>query len=179
MACDFITKGKKATACMDSVGGVKNYYFALWGDYGITVGVPTRDIISLGTLAQVFKYEVTGNANSLTETLNPSMENMTAFVTQVASATFQGLNKDLQVQLSLLAKSRTLVFEEDYNGNIKLMGLTNGAYGSAGTAVTGAAKGDLSGYTIELTAEEKEFAPFLSSAAKTALYAAVEDVYVS
>ena len=107
------------------------------------------------------------------------MENMTAFVTQVASATFQGLNKDLQVQLSLLAKSRTLVFEEDYNGNIKLMGLTNGAYGSAGTSVTGAAKGDLSGYTIELTAEEKDYAPFLSSAAKTALYAAVEDVYVS
>ena len=177
MACDFITMGKRATTCMDSVGGVKNYYFALWGDYGITASA--GEVSSLGALAQGFKYEVTGNANSLTETLNPSMENMTAFVTQVTSATFQGLNKALQVQLSLLAKSRTLVFIEDYNGNIKLMGLTNGAYGSAGTAVTGAAKGDLSGYTIELTAEEKEFAPFLSSAAKTALYAAVEDVYVS
>ena len=177
MACDFITKGKKANTCMDSVGGVKNYYFALWGNYGMHIVI--NEVLTLGSLAQVFKYEVTGNANSLTETLNPSMENMTAFVTQVASATFQGLNKDLQNQLSLLAKSRTLVFEEDYNGNIKLMGLTNGAYGSAGTAVTGAAKGDLSGYTIELTAEEKEFAPFLSSAAKTALYAAVEDVYVS
>ena len=180
MACDFITKGKKATACMDSIGGVKNYYFALWGDYGMTVASgEIQNIGSLDTSQQVFKYEVTGNANSLTETLNPSMENMTAFVTQVTSATFQGLNKDLQVQLSLLAKSRTLVFIEDYNGNIKLMGLTNGAYGSAGTAVTGAAKGDLSGYTIELTAEEKEFAPFLSSAAKSALYSAVEDLYVS
>ena len=178
MSCDFITKGKLATACMDSIGGVKNYYFALWSNYGITVA--NGEISSLGnSLEQVFKYEVTGNANSLTETLNPSMENMTAFVTQVTSATFQGLNKDLQVQLSLLAKSRTLVFIEDYNGNIKLMGLTNGAYGSAGTAVTGAAKGDLSGYTIELTAEEKDYAPFLSSAAKTALYAAVEDFYVS
>ena len=174
MACDFITKGKKATACMNSVGGVKNFYFALWGDYGITVSA--GEVSSIGTLAShIFKYEVTGNANSFTETLNPSMENMTAFVTQVASATFQGLDKDLQVQLSLLAKSRTLVFIEDYNGNIKLMGLTNGAYGSAGTAVTGAAKGDLSGYTIELTAEEKEFAPFLSSGAKTALYAAAAD----
>ena len=178
MACDFITKGKKATACMDSIGGVKNYYFALWGDYGIKV--EAGEVASLGTSSvDVFKYEVTGNANSLTETLNPSMENMTAFVTQVASATFQGLNKALQVQLSLLAKSRTLVFEEDYNGNIKLMGLTNGAYGSAGTSVTGAAKGDLSGYTIELTAEEKDYAPFLSSSAKEELYAAVEDVYVS
>ena len=98
MACDFISKGKKATACMDSIGGVKNYYFALWGDYGITV--VAGEISDLGYLDQVFKYEVTGNANSLTETLNPSMENMTAFVTQVASATFQGLNKDLQAQLS-------------------------------------------------------------------------------
>lgn len=180
MACDFITKGKKATACMDSVGGVKNYYFALWGNYGITVvnGEVTSHG-SIGAIEHIFKYEVTGNANSLTETLNPSMENMTSFVTQVTSATFQGLNKDLQVQLSLLAKSRTLVFIEDYNGNIKLMGLTNGAYGSAGTAVTGAAKGDLSGYTIELTAEEKEFAPFLSSESKAELFAAVEDTYVS
>ena len=162
---------------MDSIGGVKNYLFALWGDYGITVA--SGEVTSIGSLGSVYKYEVIGNANSLTETLNPSMENMTAFVTQVTSATFQRLNKDLQVQLSLLAKSRTLVFIEDYNGNIKLMGLTNGAYGSAGTAVTGAAKGDLSGYTIELTAEEKDYAPFLSSAAKTALYAAEEDVYVS
>ena len=179
MACEFITKGKKATACMNSIGGVKNYYFALWEDYGIKVFA--GEVTDIGALAQtlVYKYEVTGNANSLTETLNPSMENMTAFVTQVATATFQGLNKDLQVQLSLLAKSRTLVFEEDYNGNIKVMGLTNGAYGSAGTAVTGAAKGDLSGYTIELTAEEKDYAPFLSSAAKTELFAAQRDSYVS
>lgn len=177
MACEFITKGKKATACMDGVGGVKNYYFALWANYGMTVA--SGEVTALGSLAQVFKYEVTGNANSLTETLNPSMENMTAFVTQVTSATFQGLNKDLQFQLSLLAKSRTLVFIEDYNGNIKLMGAFNGAYGSAGTSVTGGAKGDLSGYTIELTAEEKDYAPFLSSSAKTALYAAVKDVYVS
>ena len=178
MACDFITKGKLATACMNSIGGVKNFYFALWGDYGFKV--VNGEINEIGLfVGSLFKYEVTGNANSFTETLNTSMENMTAFVTQVASATFQGLDKDLQVQLSLLAKSRTLVFIEDYNDNIKLMGLTNGAYGSAGTSVTGAAKGDLSGYTIELTAEEKELAPFLASAAKTALYAAVEDVYVS
>ena len=177
MACDFITKGKKATACMDSIGGVKNYYFALWDNYGMKIIMD--EVLSIGSLAKVFKYEVTGNANSFTETLNPSMENMTAFVTQVTSATFQGLNKDLQFQLSLLAKSRTLVFIEDYNGNIKLMGAFNGAYGSAGTAVTGAAKGDLSGYTIELTAEEKDYAPFLASGAKTELYKAVIEVYVS
>ena len=180
MSCDFITKGKRATACMNSIGGVKNYYFALWGNYGITVSAgEVTNLGNIGAESAVFKYEVTGNANSLTETLNPSMENMTAFVTQVTSATFQGLNKDLQVQLSLLAKSRTLVFIEDYNGNFKLMGLTNGAYGSAGTAVTGAAKGDLSGYTIELTAEEKDYAPFLASAAKNELFAALDDSLIN
>ena len=172
MACEFITKGKLATACMNSIGGVKNYYFALWDDYEMTVAA--GGVSSLGYLDQAYKYEVTGNANPLTETLNPSMENMTAFVTQVTSATFQGLNKDLQVQLSLFPSH-----DRSYNGNIKLMGLTNGAYGSAGTAVTGAAKGDLSGYTIELTAEEKNYAPSLESGAKTALYAAVEDIHVS
>ena len=48
MACDFISKGKKATACMDSIGGVKNYYFALWGNYGITV--EAGEVTSLGSL---------------------------------------------------------------------------------------------------------------------------------
>ena len=52
MACDFITKGKLATACMDSIGGVKNYYFALWGNHGVTV--VSGEVTHLGTINQVF-----------------------------------------------------------------------------------------------------------------------------
>ena len=55
MSCDFITKGKLATACMNSIGGVKNYYFAPWYDYGITVvngEVTSHD--SIGAIEHIY-----------------------------------------------------------------------------------------------------------------------------
>ena len=42
---------------------------------------------------------------------------------------------------------RPHVAVEDYNGNVFIMGLENGAEVTGGTIVTGAAMADLSGYT--------------------------------
>lgn len=176
MNCEFITKGKKATACMNTVGGVKNLYFAPFGDYGMTKS--GMEISNIGTLEEVYKYELTGSGNGLTETYTASMENMTAFISQALNATFAGLDSETQNELQLLLKARTVIFAEDYNGNVKVIGYENGAYGSGGTTVYGAAKGDLNGFTIEFTAEEKDYAPFLSSSAKTALAAAVVNSYI-
>lgn len=176
MACDFITKGKKAAACMNSVGGVKNLYFGLFADYGMTVSA--QELTSLGSLDEVYKYEVVGTGAGVTETFTPSAENMTSFVAQALNATFAGIDAATQNELQLILKHRSLVFAEDYNGNIKLMGFENGVWGSGGTAVYGSAKGDLNGYTVEFSAEEKDFAPILSSSAKTALTAAVVNSYI-
>lgn len=176
MACDFITKGKRAVACLNSVGGVKNLYFAQFADYGMTAA--SQELSSIGSLDEVFKYEVTGTGAGVTETFTPSADNFTSFISQALNATFAGINAETQNELQLLLKSRTLVFAEDYNGNIKLMGLENGVWGSGGTAVYGSAKGDLNGYTIEFVAEEKEYAPLLTSSAKTALSAAVVNSYI-
>lgn len=176
MACDFITKGKKAATCLNTVGGVKNIYFALYADYGMTVA--NQELTSLGTLDEVFKYEVTGTGAGVTETFTPSAENLTSFISQALNATFQGIDAATQNELQLILKHRSLVFAEDYNGNVKLMGMENGVWGSGGTAVYGSAKGDLNGYTVEFIAEEKDFAPILSSSAKTALTAAVVNSYI-
>jgi len=176
MACEFITKGVKAGVCADAMGGVKNVYFGLFGNYGFTK--TAHEISSIGTLDSVFKFELQGTANSLTETMTISEENFTTFVEQVISMTINGLSADMQNQLSLLLKHRCFAFLEDKNGNIKLMGYENGVMGRTSTAVSGAAPGDLSGYTAELSAMERDYAPFLSSSAKTALLAAVQSAYV-
>lgn len=176
MACDFITKGKRAAACMDTVGGVKNIYFSLFADYGMTVSA--QEVTDLGSLDEVYKYEVIGTGAGVTETFTPSAENLTSFVSQKLNATFQGIDADTQNELHLILKHRSLVFAEDYNGNIKLMGFENGVWGSGGTAVYGSAKGDLNGYTVEFSADEKDFAPLLNSGAKTALQAAVVNSYI-
>lgn len=176
MACEFITKGKKLT-CLQGKGGVKNIYFALFADYGIAVA--NEVVTGLGTLATTFKYEVTGAVNGLTETPTTSRDNGTFFVTQVLTATFANMSAELQNELKLLMRNFVLAFVEDYNGNIHLVGLENGALASNGSKVTGLASGDLNGYTIELTAEEKEFSPLLDGATKTALLATVSNTYIA
>lgn len=172
--CDF-SKGRKLP-CKDQKGGIKNLYFANYDAYGITVA---SDVVTaLGTLAEVFKWEVKGTANTLTETIVGSRDNGTTFFSQVVAATLPFLSPEAQNELTLIAYGRPIVFVEDYNGNIKIVGLENGAELTGGTIVTGGASADLSGFTIELTAEEKRGAPYLNSSMKTALYALVSADYV-
>jgi hypothetical protein len=175
MSCDFITKGKKVS-CLGAMGGVKNIFIGLYADYGITA--TSQVVSSLGTLEETFKYEFTGGTNGLTETPTINWETGSLFFTQVLAGTFPVQEEELQHELFLLMRNRVIAFVEDYNGNIKLMGLKNSAKASNGSAVTGAAKADLNGYTIELTAEEPEMAPFLSSSAKSALLATVANSYI-
>ena len=63
-----------------------------------------------------------------------------------------------------MSDGRPHVVIEDYNGNAFMMGLEHGADVSGGTIVTGAAMGDLSGYTLTLTAQELKPANFLEGA---------------
>ena len=66
--------------------------------------------------------------------------------------TFQ--DKATQEELKLIAHARPYVVVEDYNGNFFLVGLENGGDVNGGTIVTGAAMGDLTGYTLTVNAQE-------------------------
>ena len=167
--CD-VAKGRKLP-CKDQKGGIKALYFANYDAYGFTIA--NSIVTALGTLAEVFKWEVKGSANTFTQTSNVSRDNGTSFVSQVVSATLPSLDAETQQELTLMMWGRPLVFVEDYNGNITLAGVENGMEMTAGSIVTGGASGDLSGFTIELTGEEKVGAPFLNSGMKTALLALV------
>jgi len=175
MSCDFITKGKKVS-CLGAVAGVKNIYIGLYADYGITA---TAQVVnSVGGLDETFKYEFSSNTQGLTETPNINWDNGTKFISQVLVGNLPILDAETQEELSLMMRNRLIVFVEDYNGNVKLMGYINSAKATNGSAVTGLAKGDLNGYTFEFTAEEPDFAPFLSSGAKTSLLATVQNSYI-
>ena len=173
--CDFITKGRKV-ACLGANGGVKNIYVSLFADYGITA--TAQEITTIGTLAETFKYEFSSNTQGLTETPNINWDNGSQFYTQVLVGNLPIQDAETQEELFLMMRNRLVIFVEDYNDNIKLMGLKNSVKATNGSAVTGLAKGDLNGYTFEFSAEEPNFAPFLSSAAKTELFASVSASYI-
>jgi hypothetical protein len=159
MACD-LTRGRKEP-CKDVVGGLRAVYFTDFGDFG-TVTQTADEITDMSGTFTAFKYEVKGNS-SFEQTITSSRENGTTFFEQTLNLTLHKLSKEDHAEIKLLAYGRPHVAVEDYNGNVFVMGLEHGADVSGGTIVTGAAMGDLSGYTLTLTGQELKPANFVAS----------------
>lgn len=161
MACD-LTRSR-SLECKDSVGGIKAIYFADYGDITIAYDATDTDLVEdLGTVT-VFKYDVKG-ANSFEQAITSSRENGTTFFEQTLNITLPKLTKEDHKELKLLTYGRPHVVIHDYNGNAFLMGAEHGAEVTGGTIVTGTAMGDLSGYTLTLSASEQTPANFLEGA---------------
>ena len=160
MACD-ISLGRNEV-CKDSVGGLKAVYFVNYGDMGaITYDVTNTDVIdAVAGTPDAYKYELKG-ASTFTQNINSSREAGTTFFEQVLELTFKKLTVKDHKELKLMSYGRPNVIVEDNNGNFFLAGLEHGMDVTGGTVVTGGAMGDLSGYTITLTGQEKVPANFL------------------
>ena len=159
MACD-LTKGRKEP-CKDVVGGLKAVYFTDFGDYG-TVNQSDDEITDMDGTFTAYKYELKGNS-SFEQAITSSRENGTTFFEQTLNLTLKKLSKEDNKELKLLTFGRPHVAVEDYNGNVFVMGLEHGAEVTGGSISTGAAMGDLSGYTLTLSASELKPANFVDS----------------
>lgn len=150
MACA-VSNGR-SLPCKSAVGGIKNIFF---GPYTTTTAALTDSsgTITLDDSVSWYKYEVKGNS-SLETAINSSRENGTTFYEATLNCTFTFLDVATQEQIKLLANGRPQIVVEDYNGNGFLIGKDHGAEVTGGTVVTGAAMGDLSGFTLTLTAQE-------------------------
>ena len=164
MACA-LTKGRNEP-CKDVVGGITAVYFADFDTlgaitYDTTIG-ETDVIESFAGTPTWFKFEVKGNS-SFEQTITSSRENGTTFYDQTLNLTFKKMSKQTHNELKLISYARPHVVVEDNNGNKFLMGLEYGAEVNGGTIVTGAAMGDLSGYTLTMNAQEKIPANFVDA----------------
>jgi hypothetical protein len=160
MACD-LSLGR-LEVCKDSVGGLKNVYFVNFGEIGaITYDGTNTDVIdAVAGSPDAYKYELKG-ASTFTQNITSSRENGTTFFEQVLELTFKKLTVKDNKELKLMAYGRPNVIVEDNNGNFFLAGLQHGMDVTGGTIVTGGAMGDLSGYTLTLTGQEKVPANFI------------------
>lgn len=159
MAC-LLTSGR-ALPCKSSVGGLKAVYFADYGTLGDAT-IVAGEITGLSGTPDFFKFDIKGNS-SLETTINSSRENGTTFYTQTLNLTLTTLDKGTQEEIKLLAASRPHIAVEDYNGNFFLVGLENGAEVTGGTIVSGAAMGDLSGFTLTMEGQETAPAYFVTA----------------
>ena len=176
MGCD-LTLGRKI-ACKDNVGGIKNIYFLNYNDAPYAdFTIADEEITSLigsTTKIKAYKYELKG-ANSLEEANEVSAENGTSFWTQTLTAILQKQDSATQKELKLASFGNPKVLVEDYLGNMRMVGAQDGATVSVNTS-TGAAMGDLNGYTLTITGMEKGPALYVTAAAQTAGLEIVEGV---
>tara|TARA_R100000664_G_scaffold27996_1_gene38980 strand:- start:19 stop:615 length:597 start_codon:yes stop_codon:yes gene_type:complete len=163
MACD-ITRGRLID-CKDSIGGLKAIYIAkayannvekvaTIANTEMTAGGFATWSSASGSATTVFKYDLVPNLSSMTVNINSDNANGTTFFEQTLSVTLQKIDHDMTNELRLMAYSRSQIFVQDSNDNVFLLGLVDGCHVSGGTVVTGTAKGDLTGYTIEWAAQE-------------------------
>jgi len=161
MACE-LTAGFLLD-CKDTIGGIKAIYLQQHADFLTGVSIDGNEEIETLPAADLYKYICPKHTGSFTEEVASSVENGTIFYTQTVTATFFKLSAARRKQLELLGKNRLVVFVQDNNDNIWMIGRFDGAEVTAASTATGVAKGDLNGYTITFTAEEKNKAYRLES----------------
>ena len=170
MACS-LTTGRKVP-CKSAVGGIKTIYFADYGTLGDAT-IVAGEITGLAGTPDFFQFDVKGSS-ALETAINSSRENGTTFYesTLTMSLTFQ--DKATQEELKLIAHARPHVAIEDYNGNFFLLGLDHGAEVTGGSITSGAAMGDLSGYSLTIVAQETAPPYFVTGSVITADASAVQ-----
>jgi len=154
MAC-LLTTGRKVP-CKKGFGGIKTVYMA---DFPVVATINADQTIDAFTDGPTwYQWDVKGNS-SLETAVTSSRENGTTFYTQTLNLTLTYLDNATKNELQLIAHARPVVVVEDYYGNQLLCGYENGCEVTGGTIVTGAAAGDLTGFTLVFEGIE-ETAPY-------------------
>lgn len=164
MACS-LTLGR-IEPCKDQVGGLNAVYFINSIDLAqISYDTADTDVIDqLATTAvSAYKYDLKGTSN-FEQAITSSRENGTTFFEQVLNIVLKKQDADTHKEVKLLAWAKPVVIVEDNNGNAWVMGLEHGAEVTGGSIVTGSAMGDLTGYNLTLTGQERVPANFLYGA---------------
>lgn len=156
MACD-LTRGR-ALECKDKIGGLEAVYFMNDDEFepsDITYdGTDTEKITAIAGSQRVFHYDLKNYACTFTTNITSDRQTGTTFFESVLELTLPNLTVEDHKELKLLAYTNPKIVVRDKNDNFFLMGLKFGCDCTGGTAVTGGAMGDLSGYTLSFTAME-------------------------
>ena len=126
-------------------------------------GFDAWDAVSAGKV-NVMKYDLRPDLSSVTINLQSDPATGTTFFEQTLALTLQKQTAADSNQMRLIAYNRPQIFVLDTNNNVYLLGMDNGCDMTSGTVVTGAAKGDMPGYTFGFVAKEKEAQIWLPAA---------------
>ena len=152
MAC-ILTKGR-GLPCKTGVGGLKAVFFVDFGGLG-ALTTSAGEVSAFGGSPTLMKFDIKGTS-TLDTTVTSSRENGTTFYESslVMNLTFQ--EKQTSEEIKLLAVARPQIIVADYNGNFFLLGEDHGCELTTGTFSSGAAMGDMSGYSLIFVSQETD-----------------------
>jgi hypothetical protein len=163
MACN-LSAGRNEV-CKESIGGIAGVYFINYTTGSFTKN-GSGEVTAVPSGSTLYYYELKGTS-AYTETVNTSRENGTTFFSQELVLNLKKLTNEMTTQLKLMAYGRPQVIVWTMNGDALLVGEREGADVTAGQIQTGAAMGDLYGYSVTLTGQEQLPAAFLSGSTTT------------
>jgi len=153
MACA-LTQGR-AIDCRNSTGGVEEILIANFGDITIdTVAAGVITALTQAAATSFYRYSLEKENGSLVETHTGSLENGTNVYDSVLDFNTKNLTASESEELTLLDQARLFVIVKDMNGIYWTVGAYHAADKLSGTSVTGAAFGDLNGFTYSISSKE-------------------------
>ena len=163
MACN-LSAGRNEV-CKESIGGLQGVYFINFTTGSFTKNV-NGEVTAVPSGSVLYYYSLKGSS-AYTETVNTSRDNGTTFFSQELVLNLKKLTNEMTTQLKLMAYGRPQIIVWTNNGDALLVGEIEGADVTAGTIQTGAAMGDLYGYSVTFTGQERLPAAFLSGSSTT------------
>jgi hypothetical protein len=154
MACELLTKSRKLP-CAAPMKGIKAVSFGVYNSTNLIANTPTG-VIALPTIyttpPSVARFEVKATANVFTETGTFDFEaSRTNEYVGALTVLIPGNDLALTKTIQTLVGQLWVVFLEDYNGKVHVVGSQNG------TDVSSAVySSDTQGYTLTISTKERE-----------------------
>jgi hypothetical protein len=161
----------RAEACKDSIGGLKNVYFANFDIEAADItydGTDTDLITAITGIGSLYKYELKGNS-TFVQNINSSRENGTTFFEQVLTLELKAQDAATTKNIKLLSYGRPHIVVETNDGQYFIAGLLRGMDVTGGEISNGTALGDFNGYKLTFTGQEKTPANHLDCTTEAAL----------
>lgn len=170
MAC-LITLNGITLDCQPSLGGIKRVWITQYSDVkSVVVGEDNMiESITLNGEAQWYEYQFRKATGSLTSTLNVDESAGVNYVSNELALVFTKMETAKRIEIAALSIGQLAVVVEDSNGHYWFLGKDDYVSASAGTGVTGTAKGDQNAYTLTLSTDSDSYPYELSAEAIAAI----------
>lgn len=165
--CSAVTLNSIKAECEKSSGGIKRILIAQRSDVTVTISnsdntyneiTDIKNAVGTKFVEWTFRPET----GSYTSTLTTDYKTGNQSWSTVVSLQFTRVEAEKRMYIQSALNAAAVVIVEDFNGSKIYLGYDEPVYGTNGTMVSGTAREDLNGFTVEFTDKSAEMPHFIS-----------------